>query len=243
MGRTKNGTSGGTKPEKPKVIRRHVRLKKEHLQHVQLRQSQDKYLKTILNNEVTMCHGPAGTSKTFTACFTALTLLADKRIKQIILCKPIQESGEKLGHLPGGVDEKIEPFMQSFISNLRKIIGDEITERLLDRNIIEFKPLAYMRGDTYDDCLMILDEAQNCTFKQLMLFITRMGKTSKVVIAGDVSQYDIPKAQAGLPGFIELIKGIDGVADFAFNEDDIVRAPILKRIVNRYDKWKANHNI
>ena len=243
MGRTKNGTSGKTKPETPAVVRRHVRLKKEHLQHVKLRQSQDKYHKTILSNEVTFCHGPAGTSKTFTACFTALTMLADKRIKQIILCKPIQESGEKLGHLPGGVDEKIEPFMQSFVSNLRKIIGEEITQRLLDRNIIEFKPLAYMRGDTYDDCLMILDEAQNCTFKQLMLFITRMGKTSKVVIAGDVSQYDIPKAQAGLPGFIELIKDIKGVESFAFSEDDIVRAPILKDIVNRYDKWKANRNI
>jgi phosphate starvation-inducible PhoH-like protein len=243
MGRSKNGTSGKTKPEKPKVVRRHVRLKKEHLYHVQLRQTQEKYLRTISNNEVTLCHGPAGTSKTFTACFTALTLLAEKKIKQIILCKPIQESGEKLGHLPGGVDEKIEPFMQSFVSNLRKIIGDEITQRLLDRNIIEFKPLAYMRGDTYDDCLMILDEAQNCTFKQLMLFITRMGKTSKVVIAGDVSQYDIPKAQAGLPGFIELLKDIKGVASFKFSEDDIVRAEILKDIVNKYNKWKAENNI
>ena len=243
MGRRKNGTSGKTKPEKPKVVRRHVRLKKEHLLHVKLRQTQEKYLRTISNNEVTLCHGPAGTSKTFTACFTALTLLAEKKIKQIILCKPIQESGEKLGHLPGGVDEKIEPFMQSFVSNLRKIIGDEITQRLLDRGIIEFKPLAYMRGDTYDDCLMILDEAQNCTFKQLMLFITRMGKTSKVVIAGDVSQYDIPKAQAGLPGFIELLTGIKGVSSFKFSEDDIVRAEILKDIVNKYNKWKAENNI
>jgi len=243
MSKNKNGTSGKTNAEIPKVIRRHVRLKKEHLLHVKLRQSQEKYLRTVLSNEVTICHGPAGTSKTFTACFTALTLLAERKIKQIILCKPIQESGEKLGHLPGGVDEKIEPFMQSFVSNLRKIIGEEITQRLLDRNIIEFKPLAYMRGDTYDDCLMILDEAQNCTFKQLMLFTTRMGKTSKVIIAGDVSQYDIPKAQAGLPGFIKLIRGIKGVAEFAFSEDDIVRAPILKDIVNRYDKWKANRNI
>ena len=105
------------------------------MQRIKKRQTQEKYLRTISNNEVTLCHGPAGTSKTFTACFTALTLLAEKRIKQIILCKPIQESGEKLGHLPGGVDEKIEPFMQSFVSTLRKIIGDEITQRLLDRGM------------------------------------------------------------------------------------------------------------
>jgi len=219
----------------------HVRVKLEHIQHVVLRKSQQQYSRNIEKHDVTFCHGPAGTSKTYTACYTALKMLAEKKIKQVILCKPIQESGEKLGFLPGGIEDKIDPFMQSYISNLKKIVGEDITRRLLDRGLIVFKPLAYMRGDTFDDCLMILDEAQNATFKQLMLFITRMGKTSKVLITGDTSQYDIPKRSAGLPGFIELMEGIDGVKNFMFTEDDIVRAEILKKIVNKYDKWKSTN--
>jgi phosphate starvation-inducible PhoH-like protein len=236
----KNGKNGNGKPKpKPPVTRRrHVRVKIEHIQHVNLRKSQQQYSRNIEKHDVTFCHGPAGTSKTFTACYTALKLLAEKQIRQVVLCKPIQESGEKLGHLPGGIEEKIDPFMQSYISNLKKIVGEEITQRLLDRKIIVFKPLAYMRGDTFDDSLMILDEAQNATFKQLMLFITRMGKTSKVLITGDISQYDIPKKNTGLPGFIKLMDGIDGVKNFIFTEEDIVRAEILKKIVNRYEKYK-----
>jgi phosphate starvation-inducible PhoH-like protein len=231
-----------SKPEIKVPTTRHIRVKPEHIQHVKLRQSQERYSRTIESNDVTFCHGPAGTSKTFTACYTALKLLAERKIKQVILCKPIQESGEKLGFLPGGIEDKIDPYMQSYISNLKKIVGDEITERLIEREIIVFKPLAYMRGDTFDDSLMILDEAQNSTFKQLMLFITRMGKKSKVLITGDVSQYDIPKKSAGLPGFIKMIDSVDGVQCFEFGEDDIVRAEILKKIVNKYDKWKSEND-
>lgn len=236
MAKKKSSKNSESKP--PTTRRRHVRVKLEHIQHVELRQSQQQYSRNIEKHDVTFCHGPAGTSKTYTACYTALKMLAEKKIKQVILCKPIQESGEKLGFLPGGIEDKIDPFMQSYISNLKKIVGEEITQRLLDRNIIIFKPLAYMRGDTFDDCLMILDEAQNATFKQLMLFITRMGKESKTLITGDVSQYDIPKRNAGLPGFIELMDGINGVKNFKFTEDDIVRADILKEIVKRYEKYK-----
>jgi len=220
----------------------HIRVKPEHIQHVKLRQSQEKYSRTIEESDVTFCHGPAGTSKTFTACYTALKMLAERKIQQVVLCKPIQESGEKLGFLPGGIEDKMDPYMQSYISNLKKIVGTEITERLIEREIIVFKPLAYMRGDTFDNCLMILDEAQNATFKQLMLFITRMGKKSKTLITGDVSQYDIPKKSAGLPGFIKLMEGINGVNNFAFTEDDIVRADILKKIVKKYDIWKSEND-
>ena len=220
----------------------HIRVKPEHIQHVKLRQSQEKYSRTIEESDVTFCHGPAGTSKTFTACYTALKMLAERKIQQVVLCKPIQESGEKLGFLPGGIEDKMDPYMQSYISNLKKIVGTEITERLIEREIIVFKPLAYMRGDTFDNCLMILDEAQNATFKQLMLFITRMGKKSKTLITGDVSQYDIPKKSAGLPGFIKLMECINGVNNFAFTEDDIVRADILKKIVKKYDIWKSEND-
>jgi len=233
-----------SKPEikVPTTVAKHIRVKPEHIQHVKLRQSQERYSRTIESNDVTFCHGPAGTSKTFTACYTALKMLAERKIQQVVLCKPIQESGEKLGFLPGGIEEKMDPYMQSYISNLKKIVGEEITERLIEREIIVFKPLAYMRGDTFDNSLMILDEAQNSTFKQLMLFITRMGKKSKVLITGDISQYDIPKKSAGLPGFIKMIEGVKGVECFAFGEDDIVRAEILKKIVNKYDKWKSEND-
>lgn len=220
--------------------RKNINIKPENIK-VQLRQSQNKYVNTILESEITFCQGPAGTSKTFTACYSALKLLVNKQISQVVLCKPIQESGEKLGFLPGDVKEKIDPYMQSYISNLKKIVGHEITEALVEKEIIVFKPLAFMRGDTYDNSLMILDEAQNATFKQLMLFVTRMGKGSKVIVTGDVSQYDIPKNNVGLPGFIQLMDGVKGIGHHVFTEKDIVRAKILQDVVNRYDKWKINN--
>jgi len=213
----------------------------ELLKRVQLRQSQQKYLNQIENNEITFCHGPAGTSKTFTACFAALKLLKEKKIKQIILCKPIQEAGEKLGFLPGDKDEKVDPYMKSYKSNIEKIIGHEETKILFDKNIIKFEPLAYMRGDTFDDSLMILDEAQNATFKQLMLFVTRMGKDSKVIVTGDVSQHDIAASRVSLPNFIELIGNVKGVGTHIFNDKDIVRAKILQDIVKRYDQWRSEN--
>jgi phosphate starvation-inducible PhoH-like protein len=210
---------------------------------IRLRPGQRDYVDTILKNDITFCYGPAGTSKTFTACYTALQMLQNKEIKEIILCKPIQEAGEKLGHLPGGIEDKVDPYMKSYKSNLIKIIGHELTETLFEKKIIRFEPLAYMRGDTFDDALMVLDEAQNANFKQLMLFVTRMGSKSKVVVTGDVSQADIQASQVSLPDFINLIQDVKGVGTHIFTEKDIVRAKILQEVVVRYDKWKIQNNI
>jgi len=223
-----------------KVSRRKVSIKPEDIR-VQLRQSQQRYVQQILENDITFCQGPAGTSKTFTACYVALKLFADKKIKNIILCKPIQEAGEKLGFLPGDISDKIDPYMQSYISNLIKIIGPAMTQQLVESEIIQFKPLAFMRGDTFDDALMILDEAQNATFKQLMLFVTRMGKSSKVIVTGDVSQYDIAKNNIGLEKFTDIMEGVRGIGNHKFTEKDIVRAKILIDVVKRYDKWKIEN--
>lgn len=223
-----------------KSVRSKTQDPKESLKHITLRQNQKKYLDTILNNEITFCYGPAGSSKTFTACLAALELLQRKEIKKVILCKPIQEAGEKLGFLPGTVDEKVEPYLKSYKSNIEKIVGWSATHDMFGKGLIEFQPLAYMRGDTFDDALMILDEAQNADFKQLMLFVTRMGQNSKVIVAGDVSQYDIAKSKVALPEFMKLMTGIKGIGTHIFGESDIVRAKILQDIVHRYEKWKSD---
>lgn len=218
-----------------------IELTENLVKKTQLKPKQIEYVDKIISNEIIFCSGPAGTSKTFTACYAALSMLASNQIRQIVLCKPIQEAGEKLGFLPGDINEKIDPYIQSYVSNIRKIIGDDATKKLFEKGAFVFKPLAYMRGDTFDNSLMILDEAQNATFKQLILFITRMGKGSKVIITGDVSQYDIPQQHVGLPGFMKLMEGIKGVENHIFTEEDIVRAKILQDVVKRYEKWKQNH--
>jgi phosphate starvation-inducible PhoH-like protein len=230
----------GSENRTQRVSPKKINITSENIK-TQLRQSQQQYVHQILNNDITFCSGPAGTSKTYTACYVALKLLSEKKIKNVILCKPIQEAGEKLGFLPGDIKDKIDPYMQSYLSNMSKIIGPALTEKLVESEVIQFKPLAFMRGDTYDDALMILDEAQNATFKQLMLFVTRMGKDSKVIVTGDVSQYDIAKNNIGLEAFTELMTGIKGVGHHKFTNKDIVRAKILQDVVDRYDRWKLDN--
>ena len=225
---------------KEKVIK--PEINSSAIKSLPLTNSQLTYLSEIKKNEITFCFGPAGTSKTYVACLAALQLYAEGKIKKIILSKPIQESGEKLGFLPGEIGDKIGPFMESYRSNLVKLLPDpQVLEWLESQGVIEFRPLAYMRGATFDNCIMILDEAQNADFKQLMLFLTRMGEDTQVLICGDVSQYDIARGKVALPEFINLFKGINGIGNHEFTKEDIVRKKILIEITERYEKWKSEN--
>jgi phosphate starvation-inducible PhoH-like protein len=198
--------------------------------------------KGIRNNTLTICQGPAGTSKTFTACYTALALLADNKIERIVLTKPIQESGEQLGFLPGTIQEKTDPYMKSYFSNFEKIIGKGQLEWMRATGEITVEPLAYMRGTTYDNCIMLMDEAQNSTMTQLILWVTRLGNNSKAIMMGDVSQYDIRKSDSRFLDFINLYNSDADVFNFQFKAEDIVRNKFLINLVEKYEKWKLEND-
>lgn len=210
---------------------------------IQLTEKQNKYYRSIRDNTLTICQGPSGTAKTFTACYTALALLADKKIEKIILTKPLQTSGEDVGFLKGSLDEKVLPFVQSYFTNFIKIIGKQTFQNLIDAELIQVETLAYMRGSTYDNSLMMIDEVQNGTMSQIMLWITRLGKDSKAVMMGDISQYDIKKKDSKFLEFIELVDGIKGTSMVKFDSSDIVRNKFLIEVVDRYEKYKAENDI
>jgi phosphate starvation-inducible PhoH-like protein len=210
---------------------------------VELTPKQHELYKMIRNNAFTIVQGPAGTSKTFCACYTALGLLADGKIDKIIITKPLVEANEKtMGFLPGTMEEKIRPHMKSYFHNFEKILGKFLFETMLAAGIIEINVLNFMRGDTLDNAIMIIDEAQNLTMSEAMLWITRMGKTSKAVMMGDVSQYDIKKRDAKFLTFIDILADLEEVKHFAFTEKDIMRHDLLKKIVERYEKWKYKND-
>jgi phosphate starvation-inducible PhoH-like protein len=227
--------------EYKKNLRKKNSLTKEEFQksNVYLSEKQSELYKGIRNSILTVVHGPAGTSKTYTTCYTALALLADKKIEKIIITKPIQESGENLGALPGNVNEKIDPYRQSYYTTFCKILGKSTVDFLFSSEEIVFEPLAYMRGSTYDNCIMLLDECQNASIKQLMLWVTRLGKDSKAVMMGDTSQYDVRKRDSGYNDFIKMVDGMTDLCMFEFNNSDIVRNKFLVEIANRYDKYRS----
>lgn len=210
---------------------------------IKLTPSQQELCDKINKNHIIFAYGPAGSSKTFSTMYTCLKMFSEGKCNKLILTKPIEESGDKVGFLKGTLEEKIQPYTFSFFDNIGKIIGGEAIEMLSREGAIEFKPLSFMRGSSYDNTIMILDEAQNCDFRQLMLYITRMGKNSKVIVLGDISQYDIKKNRVALPHFIEMISDVKGVVTHEFTKEDIVRNKILIEITDKYEQWMAEGKV
>lgn len=225
------------KSKKDKKIKFQVFLKRLE-ENIRLKDNQKVYSDKIIKSTICLATGPAGTSKSFSACYTLLKLLFEEKIKKIIFTKPLKESGENLGFLPGDIESKMQPYMESFFYICKELIGEETLSFLLDGGFIECRPLAYMRGISFAHCGMFLDEAQNCMFEQLILYITRLGENSKMVITGDVTQRDIEKKKVVLHEFIDMIGDLPDISIHEFKREDIVRNKILIDITDRYEKWK-----
>ncbi|MFT7611473.1 MAG: phosphate starvation-inducible PhoH-like protein [Parvicellaceae bacterium] len=188
-------------------------------------------------NDMVFAVGPAGTGKTYTAVALAVRALKNKEVKRIILTRPAVEAGENLGFLPGDLKEKLDPYMQPIYDALRDMIPPEKLETLIETGVIQIAPLAFMRGRTLDEAFVILDEAQNATISQMKMFLTRMGKSAKFIITGDVSQVDLPKHQkSGLIKALGLLEGVDGIAIVHLNGNDVIRHKLVKKIIIAFDK-------
>ena len=201
------------------------------------------YADSVKSHDVIFGIGPAGTGKTFLAVTLAVTALKRGQVKRIILTRPAVEAGESLGFLPGDLKEKVDPYLRPVYDALYQILGKEQTTRLMERDIIEIAPLAYMRGRTLDDAFVILDEAQNTTIMQMKMFLTRLGFNSKMIINGDTSQIDLPKkVKSGLIDATEKLKHIKQIDFVHFSASDVVRHPVVAEIINAYEKDAERKN-
>jgi phosphate starvation-inducible PhoH-like protein len=199
------------------------------------------YVDAIKNNDVVFGIGPAGTGKTYLAMAMALAHLKENKVNKIILTRPAVEAGEKLGFLPGGIAEKVDPYLRPLYDALYDMVDYDKASYMLERNIIEIAPLAFMRGRTLNDAFIILDEAQNSTKEQMKMFLTRIGFGSKVVITGDITQIDLPKREhSGLVEAIKVLQGIEGISFVWFTEEDVVRHPIVARIIKAYEEFERS---
>lgn len=195
------------------------------------------YIRSILNHDVTFGIGPAGTGKTYLAVACAIDALTRESVKRVILTRPVVEAGEKLGFLPGDLVKKVDPYLRPLYDALYELMGFDKVERALSQSVIEIAPLAYMRGRTLSHAFIILDEAQNTTSEQMKMFLTRIGVGSKAVVTGDVTQTDLPRHQkSGLVEAQGILQGVRGIVFNHFTVDDVVRHPLVARIVNAYDK-------
>ena len=198
---------------------------------------QKKYVAAIRKHTITLGVGPAGTGKTYLAVAMAVKAFKSKDVSRIILTRPAVEAGEKLGFLPGALQQKVDPYLRPLYDGLFDMLGAETYERLVEKQIIEVAPLAYMRGRTLDDSFIILDEAQNTTPEQMKMFLTRMGVGSKVVVTGDVTQIDLPgSTRSGLVDALKVLKDVNGIAQCYFTDKDVVRHRLVQEIVKAYER-------
>ncbi len=198
---------------------------------------QKKYVEAMDKNTVVFCIGPAGTGKTYLAIARAVVALKNKEISRITLTRPAVEAGEKLGFLPGDLQNKVDPYLRPLYDALYDFMGGDAYQRLAEKGVIEVAPLAYMRGRTLSDAFIILDEAQNCTMEQMKMFLTRFGEGSHVVVTGDITQIDLPEAKSsGLKRTAELLCSIDGIETVYLSNRDVVRHRLVKEIVKAFDK-------
>ncbi|NLW44359.1 MAG: PhoH family protein [Syntrophomonadaceae bacterium] len=201
---------------------------------------QKKYVQAMAENDIVFAIGPAGTGKTYLAVVMAVRALRNKEVQRIILVRPAVEAGEKLGFLPGDFIEKVNPYLRPLYDGLFDILGLDVTQRYMEKNIIEVAPLAYMRGRTLNDAFIILDEAQNTTPQQMKMFLTRLGFGSRAVITGDVTQVDLPKEEfSGLIEIQKILKGIEGISFNYLHREDVVRHPLVQRIIDAYEEYEA----
>lgn len=200
---------------------------------------QKRYIDSINNNDIVFGIGPAGTGKTYLAMAAAVRAFKSKEVNRIILTRPAVEAGENLGFLPGDLQNKVDPYLRPLYDALFEILGHDTYNNLFEKGLIEVAPLAYMRGRTLDSAFVILDEAQNTTNEQMKMFLTRLGYGSKAIITGDVTQIDLPRGkQSGLKTVLRILAGVKGIGITYLNKNDIVRHPLVQRIIDAYEKYE-----
>ncbi|MEQ1528224.1 MAG: PhoH family protein [Methylococcales bacterium] len=201
--------------------------------------NQQQYLQKIMSHDINFGVGPAGTGKTYLAVACAIEALQNEKVSKIILVRPAVEAGEKLGFLPGDMAQKVDPYLRPLYDALYEMLGFERVEKMIDKGVIEVAPLAFMRGRTLNDAFIILDEAQNTTVEQIKMFLTRIGFGSTAVVTGDVTQIDLPSEKmSGLRHVLEVLKDIEGISFTFFGVRDVVRHPLVQRIVSAYEAYE-----
>lgn len=202
--------------------------------------NQHRYLQAMLEHDIVISIGPAGTGKTFLAVAMAAAALTEKKVRRIVLARPAVEAGEKLGFLPGDLAEKVNPYLRPLHDALHDLIGYDRVDRMIERGIIEVAPIAFMRGRTLNESFIILDEAQNTTPEQMKMFLTRLGFGSKAVVNGDVTQVDLSQGvRSGLSQAEQILRGVEGIGFVHFGQQDVVRHPLVQRIVAAYDSFEG----